>query len=209
MDNLYLYIGLALLLISALAYIVYRSRSQAAPSLPYQTPPPPIGISSSIHSEIERLLRSGQKIQAIKLYRERTGVGLKEAKDAVEAIERGQSLRGDTEPLLEPDLREMLLVGQELLEEKKQEAASLYRERSGVSEEQARQVVEQFSQALAHEQALSLSAAAPLDPALVKLLRAGEKIQAIKLYRERTGVGLKEAKDAVEELQRRIAADGE
>jgi len=39
--------------------------------------------------EIKRLIRSGRKIEAIKLYRERfTGVGLKDAKDAVEAIER-------------------------------------------------------------------------------------------------------------------------
>lgn len=39
--------------------------------------------------EIIRLLADGQKIAAIKLYRERTGAGLKEAKDAVEAIANG------------------------------------------------------------------------------------------------------------------------
>ena len=33
--------------------------------------------------------------------------------------------------------------------------------------------------------------------------QAGRKIAAIKLYRESTGLGLKEAKDAVEELGRR------
>ena len=32
------------------------------------------------------------------------------------------------------------------------------------------------------------------------ILRQGRKIQAIKLYREQTGAGLKEAKDAVEQL---------
>jgi len=37
---------------------------------------------------IEHMLRRGNKIEAIKIYREKTGVGLKEAKDAVEAIER-------------------------------------------------------------------------------------------------------------------------
>jgi ribosomal protein L7/L12 len=37
---------------------------------------------------IEHLLRRGNKIEAIKVYREKTGAGLKEAKDAVEAIER-------------------------------------------------------------------------------------------------------------------------
>jgi ribosomal protein L7/L12 len=34
---------------------------------------------------------------------------------------------------------------------------------------------------------------------------AGKKIRAIKYYREATGVGLKEAKDFVEEVQRRTA----
>ncbi|NYE35256.1 ribosomal protein L7/L12 [Nocardioides cavernae] len=36
--------------------------------------------------EVRELRRSGKTIQAIKVYRERTGVGLKEAKDAVEAM---------------------------------------------------------------------------------------------------------------------------
>lgn len=36
--------------------------------------------------EVVALLRDGKKIQAIKVYREITGVGLKEAKDAVERI---------------------------------------------------------------------------------------------------------------------------
>jgi len=35
---------------------------------------------------------------------------------------------------------------------------------------------------------------------ILELMKAGHKIQAIKLYREQTGVGLKEAKDYVESL---------
>ena len=38
--------------------------------------------------EVERLVRAGRKIEAIKAYRESTGVGLREAKEAVEALER-------------------------------------------------------------------------------------------------------------------------
>ena len=41
---------------------------------------------SSLESEIVSLLQGEKKIEAIKLYRQRTGTGLKEAKDAVEAI---------------------------------------------------------------------------------------------------------------------------
>ncbi len=36
------------------------------------------------------------------------------------------------------------------------------------------------------------------------LIRAGKKIEAIKIYREETGAGLKEAKDAVEAIQDRL-----
>jgi len=35
---------------------------------------------------------------------------------------------------------------------------------------------------------------------IVDLVRAGNKIEAIKRYRELTGVGLKEAKDAIDEM---------
>ena len=38
-------------------------------------------------NQIKDALLHGNKIQAIKLYREQTGVGLKEAKDAVEKLE--------------------------------------------------------------------------------------------------------------------------
>jgi ribosomal protein L7/L12 len=89
--------------------------------------------------EILALLAQGRKIEAIRVYREQTGVGLKEAKDAVEALERGESI-------------------------------------------QARE----FHDTLTQE--------------LLSLLGRGEKIEAIKLYRDRTGTGLKEAKEAVEAL---------
>ena len=41
-------------------------------------------------------------------------------------------------------------------------------------------------------------------PEVVDAIRGGNLIQAIKHYRERTGVGLKEAKDAVEALARTL-----
>lgn len=49
-----------------------------------------------------------------------------------------------------------------------------------------------------------LGAASLNDPPseIVDALRAGNTITAIKLWRDRTGAGLKEAKDAVEELAR-------
>lgn len=42
---------------------------------------------SAWEEEVRALVRQGRKIDAIKLYREHTGLGLREAKDAVEALE--------------------------------------------------------------------------------------------------------------------------
>jgi hypothetical protein len=43
----------------------------------------------TIRHEVERLAAAGRKLEAIKLVRERAGLGLKEAKAFVEALERG------------------------------------------------------------------------------------------------------------------------
>jgi large subunit ribosomal protein L7/L12 len=94
--------------------------------------------------QLRALLAQNQKIEAIKFYRELTGAGLKEAKDAVEALERGESLEPPQEPVVDS-----------------------------------------------------------WEPEIVALMEQGRKIEAIKLYREKTGVGLKEAKDAVEAIATR------
>jgi len=40
-----------------------------------------------------------------------------------------------------------------------------------------------------------------VSPEIINLMRQGKKIQAIKLYRQETGVGLREAKEFVESLE--------
>jgi ribosomal protein L7/L12 len=47
----------------------------------------------------------------------------------------------------------------------------------------------------------------PQDPDVVQFLMQGQKIQAIKAYRERTGAGLREAKDEVERIARERGLD--
>jgi ribosomal protein L7/L12 len=44
------------------------------------------------------------------------------------------------------------------------------------------------------------AAESALDPDIVELIRSGRTIQAIQLHRERTGLGLAEAKEAVERM---------
>ncbi len=47
---------------------------------------------------------------------------------------------------------------------------------------------------------------ANVAPPVLDALRRGKKIEAIKEYREVSGVGLKEAKEYVEEVQRRASS---
>ena len=45
-----------------------------------------IDPDQGVNQQVLELVKAGQKIQAIKVYREQTGVGLKEAKDYVESL---------------------------------------------------------------------------------------------------------------------------
>jgi large subunit ribosomal protein L7/L12 len=61
-------------------------RAQGGGTLAAPAPTPALD-SAAWQSEVKSLVQQGQKIQAIKLYREKTGIGLKEAKDAVDAMQ--------------------------------------------------------------------------------------------------------------------------
>jgi ribosomal protein L7/L12 len=72
--------------IAALEQRVARLEAQLAQS-PSHAPHDPTQPSlESWMVEVQALRRSGKLIHAVKLYREHTGVGLKEAKDAVESL---------------------------------------------------------------------------------------------------------------------------
>ncbi|SHM63764.1 ribosomal protein L7/L12 [Cryptosporangium aurantiacum] len=50
-----------------------------------------LDVPEQQYPEVVALLDKDQKVAAIKVYREQTGVGLREAKNAVEQIERGKA----------------------------------------------------------------------------------------------------------------------
>jgi ribosomal protein L7/L12 len=97
-----MFIPLPLLILAGLVFLVLlvmamrpRGRSDdlmAAPRSRVQRVAVPAGqkleLSSETRVEVERLLANGQVINAIKLVREATGSGLKEAKDAVDEMRR-------------------------------------------------------------------------------------------------------------------------
>jgi len=111
-------------------------------------------INASQFATVRETMRAGNKIDAIKLYRDYTGAGLADAKDAVEKIDEGMSL----------------------------------------------------------EALIRLTSPAPVVPVNVSIqpermawiheaLFKGNKIEAIKMYRDGTNLGLKESKQAMDKLE--------
>lgn len=80
------------------------------------------------------------------------------------------------------------------------EAIKRLRQSSGLGLKEAKDVIDDHLRGLPVSITPSESADA-LPPAVVDALQRGNKIEAIKLLREHSGLGLKEAKDAVEASQ--------
>lgn len=116
----------------------------------------------ALPDDVIEALQQGQTIEAIKRLRAASGLGLKEAKDAVEAFQRGELPHFSAVP---GDFSRQM------------EAGAL------------QPASEQFP---AHGEI------GGLPHAVVAALRAGNKIEAIRLLREARDIDLKEAKALVE-----------
>jgi len=101
------------------------------------------GLSSEQERQIRELIAREQKITAIKLYREATDSSLKDAKDAVEAIEMGTAINfpvatqaSGSDPFLENRIKRLLA------ERKKIEAVKAYREAYNCGLKEAKDAVD-------------------------------------------------------------------
>ncbi len=132
-----------------LVWIVLRLARQSASSPTSHRPAPLPSVPPDVVDEALRILRDGNKIAAIKHVRERTGLGLKEAKDVVEAAERGERQRIPAAPAATPaaadasdgalhddELRALLADGQKI------EAIKRVREHTGWGLAEAKDYVE-------------------------------------------------------------------
>jgi len=94
--------------------------------------------------KIHEYIHNQQLIHAIKLYREAMGVGLAEAKDAVEAMARGEAVKPPSgtmdydNPILEAKIQSMLANRQKI------EAVKIYREEYGVGLKEAKDAVDRI-----------------------------------------------------------------
>lgn len=111
--------------------------------------------AASLPGQVRDLATSGNKIEAIKAYREATGADLAASKQAVDVM-----------------------------------AANNYWNNPKAAPNPGYPGINQPVRTL--------------SPEVMRLMEGGNKIGAIKLYREQTGVGLKEAKDAVEVYEREL-----
>jgi ribosomal protein L7/L12 len=109
------------------------------------------GLTPDQVQKIHKLLHDKQLLQAIKVYREATGVGLAEAKEAVEAMARNEyskppsGVRRLDDPVLEGKIRSLLSKG------KKIDAVKIYREEYGVSLQEAKEAVERIAASMPHQ----------------------------------------------------------
>ncbi|GAA6140642.1 ribosomal protein L7/L12 [Hydrogenophaga sp. 5NK40-0174] len=108
--------------------------------------------------EVKAALDRGNKIEAIKLLREATGLGLKEAKDAVDQIEAGGELCMNI-PIPQKaftgegsdDISRLLQQGKTI------QAIRLYREQKGVSLKAAKAAVEAMQASQGHHTSSGLA----------------------------------------------------
>ena len=137
-------------------------------------------ISANQEQRLRELVVNGNKVAAIKLYREITNLGLKEAKDAVEAMLNSTQvvipepiqagIQNDT--LLEERIKRLLV------ERKKIEAVKLYREANHCGLKEAKDAVDLIQVKMRKEDysKMSVSPAISDDPFSDETLRTRRKL---------------------------------
>lgn len=167
--ELLLLIGIVVAIVVGVVIIVTATRGMR-PKLPepqtYTAPPvtartaparsnasPASGLDAQTIAEIDRLVAADHRIQAVKLYRERTGVGLKDAKDRIDHWSIST-----TAP-----------------------------HTAAVSHANP-----------THHSSMRTSLPASAATEIDRLLAAGQRLEAIKLLRAHTGLGLKESMQAID-----------
>lgn len=121
-----------------------------------------IRVTPEQSAAVRAALARGAKIEAIKLYREATGLGLAESKDAVEELERTLGPASSETSRLLATPRPVPPPPTGMTPEKR--------------------------------------------AAIIDAVRRGNKIEAIKHFRDATGLGLAESKDAVEAMEAALDA---
>jgi ribosomal protein L7/L12 len=206
----WLWVVVAAVVVLVLAAALKRALTPRVPSGP-QLPRVAPALASDVAEEARGILARGNKIAAIKHVRERTGMGLREAKDAVEALGSGAAVAAPTYALaaeaggpplaLEDEVATLLANGVGKIE-----VIRRVRQRTGWGLKEAKDAVEAIERGGTAPVTSALPA--PGHPGLTweaaaeaaRLRDGGQTIDAIALVRQHTGMGLRQAKEFVEGL---------
>lgn len=104
----------------------------------------PEGFPDSNWQELKEALEKSQLIEAIKIYREATGVGLKEAKDAVEALHKGRPVNSTVDQSKNLKDDDWLRIKECLAKSNTIEAIKIYREATGCDLKEAKDAIDEY-----------------------------------------------------------------
>jgi ribosomal protein L7/L12 len=186
----------------------------------YDNSPPSINDPKVIaNARIFEEINAGNKIMAIKLHREAFGTDLRTAKEAVETLEseiaKSNNLQTQEAQKDFTNLDKDAVISEiysELQAGRKINAIKIYRENFDCGLAEAKEAVEKletqnryaikgFPEDLARTTTASIGSNSELG-LVINEIRQGNKINAIKVFRETFNTGLKEAKDAVDAMER-------
>ena len=228
--NLLIWIAIGIFVLLVLGMIVFfitirqaaEHESQEPNGATWSAPPAPQvpDLAADVVYEARRLMDDGKKNDAIKLVRAASDMDLKTASQYVEALgdvsgntafaaraatssAHTSSPGGALPPEVVQEVQAMMMQGNKILAIKK------VREFTGLGLKEAKDYVDALPP-LGHMPQMPVSGyevtpkidTVEMDAAVRELLAQRKKIEAVKLVREMTGWGLKEAKMHVDALQR-------
>lgn len=180
-------------------------------------------MPTQIPQEILKHWQNGHKIEAIKQLREQVGLGLKEAKDLLEAsdepdfvqhgaAEQTQAIQQLREQLEKLGMKDATLLLDQLNRDdaaSNSSFSSIKTTTTTVNGKTTTSVTVSGDHAEAIEALLSGANAVPAETRaeVEDAMARGNKIEAIKLLREATGLGLAQAKDHIDAAIDGIALD--
>ncbi len=215
MDTTTLVVVITIVLFALGIAVLLMTRRRDFTSIDPGIYPPTPATPTDLPTEVAQLLAARQKIAAIKRVREVTDWGLKEAKDYVEALERGNTVSTPVSTAsgsaalgtadLPPAVKTLLEKGRKI------EAVKLVREATGWGLKEVKDYVDALESGASPPAPLPQPLREPpiasgITPELAaevrQLLARRQKIEAVKRVRMATGWGLKEAKAYVDAIER-------
>lgn len=195
-------------LVLGFGIVLRRARVDAAGATPPASSAPAAVLDRpDLDDAVRTLLAEGKLIPAVKLVRERTGFGLKDAKEYVDRLQAGlPAPAASARPSADAVTPEAMAHIQQLVAQgKKIQAIKVLREHTGLGLKQAKDTVERMEES-GVVAALDVAgpAADPTDDVMGRvqaLVAQGKKLQAIKLLLENAPeLDLRRAKEIVDRM---------